>query len=311
MNAARRAFLRRLPAALSLGLGLVGCGRDPAAGPAPATRALRIAMVPNQDAAERHHDAFRALHAYLAPRLELPVSIHAMENVSAAIEGLRARKLEVCNFSPWPYLIAERVAAVEPFVYTRLADGSTVSYRGILVTRPATGLRSMADVQARAGELIFSFEEAVSTSGHLAPRAYFHTIGLDPERDFKRLLYGNGDALTLLAVKAGRLDVAASSDSSLRRALARGVLAPDELTVLWRSEPLLSGITAVRAELPAAFKQRLRDLYVDFPAAAPDLWATFAAHFSHPVVGYQAADSALLDPYRELITRVPGLELVG
>lgn len=308
MNPARRAFLRRLPAALSLGFGLVACTRDPAA-TATAPRALRIAMVPNQDAAERHHDAFRALHAYLSPRLTIPVSIHAMESVSAAIEGLRAAKLEVCNFSPWPYLIAERVAGVEPFVFTRRADGGTVSYRGILVTRPDTGLRSMADVQARAGELVFSFEEAVSTSGHLAPRAYFHTIGLDPERDFKRLLYGTGDALTILAVKAGRVDVAATSDSSFQRALARGVIAPAELTVLWQSEPLLSGITAVRTALPAAFKQRLRDLYVDFPAADPALWAAFVTHFSHPVVGYQPADTTLLDPYRQLITQVPGLEL--
>ncbi|BET68646.1 putative selenate ABC transporter substrate-binding protein [Opitutales bacterium ASA1] len=309
MNHARRRFLRLVPPALTtLGFGWSACGiRSADASDSP--QRFRIASVPQQDMEERYAAAYRALEAYLAPRLGVPVSVHPLENATLALEGLRAGKLDLCNFSPWPFLLAESRANVEALLFTRTPEGGTGSYRSLLVTHRGTGLANAEDVLERAAEITFSFEEAVSTSGHLAPRAFFHQIGIDPEKDFKRVLFSTDGTTNLLAVKARRLDLAAVSDSTLRRAVDRGRISPDDIVVVWRSEPLLSGITAIRRALPAAFRRRVQTLFIDLPTAEPALWAEVARQYSHPVAGYSAADESLLLPYRRLVGTVPGLAL--
>lgn len=309
MNHARRRFLRLLPSALvSLGLGWSACSRHSADTDTHPQR-LRVASVPQQDMEERYAAAYRALEAYLAPRLGIPVAVHPLENANLALESLRVGKLDLCNFSPWPFLIAEQRADMEALLFTRTADGGTGSYRSLLITHRGTGLTGPADVLARAAELTFSFEEPVSTSGHLAPRVFFHGIGLEPEKAFKRVLYSTEGTANLLAIKTGRLDLAAVSDSTLRRGIDRGRVTPDEIVVVWRSEPLLSSVTAIRRALPASFRHRVQQLYLELPAAAPALWAEVARQYSHPVAGYIAADDSLLQPYRRLIGTVPGLQL--
>eukprot|EP01041_Mallomonas_annulata_P031536 gene31536-53854_t len=105
----------------------------------------------------------------------------------------------------------------------------------------------------------------------------------------------------VLAIKARRLDVAAVSDSGLRRNLTTGRVTERDIRVVWKSEPVLSNVMAIRRELPAEFKQRLRDVLIALPRAEPDTWLQIVRQYSNPVAGYLVAHEAMLAPYRELI----------
>ena len=294
----------RLLTALFAGVIATGCQPEPGA-----LAPLRIAFVPQVDMEERHASAYQALHTYLSGRLDQPVEIIALENANAALEGMRSGKLDVCNFSPWPFLLAEEKAGLEALLTTRAPDGGPVTYRGILVSRPALGIASLDDLKAQAPGLVFAFEEPVSTSGHLVPRTYLHAAGIAPERDFKRVIYGSDGIANLFAVASGRVDVAALSDNSYRRALARGRIVEGAVNVVWTSPPVISHVVATRRMLSAATKERLRALYVGLPTAAPDLWAEVARQYSTPVGGYAALDDDALAFFRHAIRDVPGLQL--
>lgn len=294
---------------LALGAVLLagGCNRtertaDPAA-------PIRFAFVPQTDMEESYAGAYRALQAYMAPRLGRPVEVVQLDNANAAIEGLRAGKLDVCNFSPWPFLIAEKKAGLEPLLLTMAPGGEPISYHSVLVTHPGTGLRNPAERVLRARDLVFAFEEPVSTSGHFAPRTYLHSLGVAPEKDFKRVLYGTDGVTNLLAVRAGRLDVAALSDTTLQRAVERGRIRAEEIVVLWKSPPILSTVIAVRAGLPSALKEKLARLLVDLPTASPAHWAEVMKQYSSPILGYLPARPAALDRFRRALNEVPGLQL--
>ncbi len=294
---------------LALGAVLMagGCKRtertaDPAA-------PIRFAFVPQTDMEESYAGAYRALQAYMAPRLGRPVEVVQLDNANAAIEGLRAGKLDVCNFSPWPFLIAEKKARLEPLLLTMAPGGEPISYHSVLVTHPGTGLRNPAEMVLRARDLVFAFEEPVSTSGHFAPRTYLHSLGVAPEKDFKRVLYGTDGVTNLLAVRAGRLDVAALSDTTLQRAVERGRIRAEEIVVLWKSPPILSTVIAVRAGLPEALKENLARLLVELPTAAPTHWAEVMKQYSNPIIGYLPAPPAALDRFRRALSEVPGLQL--
>jgi len=286
---------------------LSGCSRSERT--AETSAPIRFAFVPQTDMEERYVGAYRALQAYLAPRLGRPVEIVQLDNANAAIEGLRAGKLDVCNFSPWPFLIAEKKAGLEALLLTMAPGGEPISYHSLLVTHPATGLRTSDDLVRRARELVFAFEEPVSTSGHFAPRVYLHSLGVAPEKDFKRVLFGTDGVTNLLATRAGRIDVAAMSDTTLKRAVDRGRIRAEEIVVLWKSPPILSTVIAVRAALPAAVKENLARLLIDLPAHSPTHWGEVMKQYSSPIIGYLPARPAALDSFRRALRDVPGLQL--
>ncbi len=297
-------------AALLLLAATAGCARSPAEPAAAAgPRVLRIAFVPQVDMEERYTAAYRALEAHLGPALGIAVEVSQLESVNVALEALRSRKLDLCNFSPWPYLIAERKAGMQALLVTAGADGAPVSYRTVLLARPGLGLRSFDDLRARARELVFSFEEPVSTSGHLVPRAYFHEAGFDPETSFKQVLFSPDSTVSLLALKSGRLDVAAVSRTGYDRAIAKGRIAPEELAVVWTSAPVLANVIAIRRELPEAFKARVREAFVRMAADSPGTWETVARQYSNPVSGYLPADTSHFARFRAAIENVPGLQI--
>jgi len=292
----------------------VGCSRKPAdAARVPAVEAepgvLRIAFVPQVDMEERYAAAYRALEIYLGAALGIKVEVSQLESVNVALEGLRGRKLDLCNFSPWPFLIAEQKIGMQALLMTGTADGSPVSYRTVLVARPSLGLRSVEDLKARAGEIVFSFEEPVSTSGHLVPRSFFHEIGLDAERAFEQTLFSPDSTVSLLAVRAGRLDVAAVSRNSLDRAIEKRRIGRDEVSVIWTSSPVLANVVAIRRALPDGFKTRVRDAMVQMAVASPEQWAVVARQYSQPVACYLPADDRLLERFRTAIRNVPGLRI--
>lgn len=294
---------------VALGAALVGTGCNRAERTADPAAPIRFAFVPQIDREEGYAGAYRALQAYMAPRLGRPVEVVQLDNANAAIEGLRAGKLDVCNFSPWPFLIAEKKAGLEALLLTMAPGGEPISYHSVLVTHPGTGLRNPAEMVQRARDLIFAFEEPVSTSGHFAPRTYLHSLGVTPEKDFKRVLYGTDGVTNLLAVRAGRLDVAALSDTTLQRAVERGRIRAEEIIVLWKSPPILSTVIAVRAGLPEALKEKLARLLVDLPTASPTHWAEVMKQYSNPISGFLPAPPSSLDPFRRALRDVPGLQL--
>lgn len=309
----RTRFIGGLFAGFVLTLG-VGCSRQPTdAARAPAVdaepRVLRIAYVPQVDMEERYAAAYRTLESYLGSKLGMKVEVSQVESVNVALEGLRGLKLDLCNFSPWPYLIAEQKVGMQALLVTGAADGSPVSYRTVLVARPSLGLRSVEDMRARPGEIVFSFEEPVSTSGHLVPRSFFHEIGFDADRSFKQTLFSPDSTVSLLAVRAGRIDVVAVSQNSFERALEKRRISRDDVTVIWTSPPVLANVVAIRRALPEAFKARVREAFVQMHSASPEQWSVVARQYSQPVARYLPADDSLLERYRTAIRNVPGLQI--
>jgi phosphonate transport system substrate-binding protein len=301
----RHRFLAALAALGALAL-ITACGRENLA-TAGTDAPFRIVFVPQTGMEEQSAAAYRALQAYLAPRLGRPVEIVQVLNANAAIEGLRAGKLDMGNFSPWPYLVAEQKIGLRAILHTRAPEGVPVSYRGVLVTRAGSSIATPADLRAHAKTLVFAFEEPVSTSGHFVPCVYLHSLGIAPERDFKQVIYGLDGIGNLLAAKSGRVDVAALSDSSLKRAVQLGRIREDEFAVLWTSEPVLSTLIALRSALPADLSAQVVAALVAMPEAAPELWAVFRKNFSNPVSGFSPVPPGTLDYFREAIRTVPGL----
>lgn len=112
-------------------------------------------------------------------------------------------------------------------------------YRGVLLARRATGLGSVAEVAARAGEFRYSEVLPGSTSGALVQAGELRRAGGAPSR-FAVTRYTGTHEAALEDLLASRADVAALAERSWRELLEERERA-SSLVEVWRSPPLPPG----------------------------------------------------------------------
>ncbi len=137
---------------------------------------------------------------------------------TAVIEALRSKKIHMAHLTPFAYVLATQKAGLEPIATLGL-NGKPTMYHSIIFTNHKTGLKSMDDVKARAKNLTLCFADPASTSGHLIPRSYLNSIGLNPDNAFKQTVFAGNHAASILSVQSERVDVGcAASELALDKA---------------------------------------------------------------------------------------------
>jgi phosphonate transport system substrate-binding protein len=213
---------------------------------------------------------------YLMRKLDMKVEIHASSDYTSVVEALLTKKIHMAYISPFSYVLATQKQPLVPIVAPGLS-GKPVNYRSIIFTSPGTGLKTMDDVKMRAKGLTLCFADPASTSGHLVPRAYLTSIGLDPKTAFKETLFAGSHYASLLAVKGGKVDVGCSFIFGYDKLIRNKMLKPEELVILWQSDPIMESPIVMRPDINAQFTERVRQAYLNMATEAP---AVFKAYIS-------------------------------
>ena len=132
----------------------------------------------------------------------------------------------------------------------------------------------MQDLKAHAKDIVFALADPASTSGDLYPRVSLQALGIDPDKDFKRIVYADGHLADIMAVNSGKVDAGAFSESFLPRLFAKGKMNPSDIHILWTSEPIPNEPVAVRKALPEKLKKEIQEAYLDMHTRDPELYAS-------------------------------------
>ena len=233
-------------------------------------KVLKIGMYGGDNPAQTK-DAVEPFRQYLQKKMGMEVQLIFTTDYTAVIEGLRAHKIEAAQLTPFAYVLATQKPGLTP-IATLGVDGKPSLYHSVIITNPKTGLKTMDDVKTRAKSLTMCFADPASTSGHLIPRAYFNSIGLNPDHAFKEAIFAGSHAASILSVISGKIDVGCTNiDLSLDKMMREGDVKRDEFVILWESPPIVNDAITVRNDLNKDFVKRLQDAYLsiakeDYPA---------------------------------------------
>ncbi len=311
----RRGVTFALTAFFVIIFGLVGCltgcsrNSETATGSAGRPKVLRYAHMP---AAEEMQDAslrVELLRKYLERELHMPVQLVQVAGYGPTIEAMRANKVDVATFGPFGYIIASEKAGAQAIVAAGDAQKHLGSYRSVIVVPKDSPLHSIADLKSHSRELVFLFTDPASTSGNLIPRAYLNSQGFDPEKDFKKVVYAGQQAAAALTVKAKKVDAGTMMERVLVRLQATGKLAPDDLRVIWTSEPIPTAPICVHKSLPEDFKEEIRRALLAIPEKDPVLWESTKKMYRRPDMTYVAVNDSVYDSLREFARHTKGIEL--
>lgn len=243
----------------------------------------------------------------IAAALQKPVVLAPQPDGRALVAALVAGRLDYAILSASGFAAAERACrCLEPLAAPRAADGAT-GWRATVVVRGDSVLRDVAGLR---GKIL-----AAPSSDVFAGRAYaFAALAKagTPEADIGRVDPATGPEAAARAVAERRADAAliwlpdagatSAAATAPRGPLAllveHGGLPPEGLRPIWQSPPVPHGPHAVRAELPSAWRVRLRDLLVNLKSDDPDAYDAVEPDLSG---GFVVIDKAAYAPLGEAL----------
>lgn len=193
-------------------------------------RALIFAYTPVEDPAI-YRDVWSEFLDHLEETTGKRVVFFPVQSNAAQLEAMRSGRLHVAGFNTGSTPLAVNCAGFVPFAMMAAADGD-YGYEMELITWPGSGID---DVGSLKGKTI-AFSSPTSNSGYKAPTAILESeFGLLADRDYSYTFSGKHDN-TILGVVNKDYSAGAVANSVKERMIARGVVKPSEIRVLYTSQ---------------------------------------------------------------------------
>jgi phosphonate transport system substrate-binding protein len=277
---------------------------------------IQIAYLPDEEQPGRRLDMYRQLESYLERELSIQVDVVRTNLYGPVIEAMRSGKIDVAFFSTFSYMLASDRDAAESIVMRSEVDGSPRVYYSNLIVGADSPLTSFEDMVDQAGELVLSFVNPASTSGHLLPRAWMLQRDFNPEASFREVVYSGSQNGSIYSILSGKADVAAASSANLLKLIKTGSVDENAIRVIWESPEIPGGCTAVRKNLPASLKAALKTAYLDIEENDPELFESIQSIYREYLPdgvepgSYIPCPDSTFDPLRELIRSLEGLDIL-
>jgi len=203
---------------------------------------------------------------YLSKKLKMPVELLFTTDYTAVIEALKSKKAHMAVLSPFSYIIATRATQITPIVVLAY-NGVPFSYQSVLITSSKNNIKTIPDLKANAKKLTLCFVDPASASGHLIPRAYLNSIGLNPDSAFKETMFAGGHLASVLSVKSQKVDVGCTTSMVFGIMIDKGLLKKGDIRVLWTSPPIVSDPVVVINDLNKDLIKKIQQAYLHMDPA--------------------------------------------
>lgn len=225
--------------------------------PARAQQVLTIGLIPSEDSRAMIANS-QAMMDMLSKALGMPVKPFVAADYNGVIEALRSKRLDVAYLGPFSYVLGTTVADIEAFAVAETKKAGRTSYHSQVITHKDSGIKTVADLKGKT----FAFVDPSSTSGHLFPKAGLMKAGLNTDKDLGRVIFSGSHDSNAIAVQNKKVDAAAIADRILDAAISKGLAKREDLTVVWRSDPIPESPTVWRKDLNPDLKKRVQAAFL-------------------------------------------------
>ncbi|RTL91443.1 phosphate/phosphite/phosphonate ABC transporter substrate-binding protein [Ancylobacter aquaticus] len=168
---------------------------------------------------------------HLAKTTGKKIQFFPVQSNAAQLEAMRAGRLHVAGFNTGSNPIAVACSGFVPFTMMASKDGA-YGYEMEIITYPGSGIEKVEDIKGKK----MAFTSETSNSGYKAPSALLRTeFKLEAGKDFEPVFSGKHDN-SILGVANKDYPAAAVANSVLKRMEARGVVKPEQVVTIYKSQ---------------------------------------------------------------------------
>jgi phosphonate transport system substrate-binding protein len=170
--------------------------------------------------------------------------------------------IDFAYFGPKSYVEASARANAEALALELNKDGAQ-GYYGIIIAKKGSGIDSLE--KAIRNNRTFAFTDPNSTSGCLVPSVLFYRdLKTPPEELFKEVSFSGSHGASILAVKNGKVEVAATNNIDMDRMIEKGSVSAEDFEIIWRSELIPGAPMCGRKDLPESLKAAFTGALMSF-----------------------------------------------
>lgn len=260
---------------------------------------LQVAVIPWQSPAEQEKK-LQPLAEYLQPILKRPVHFQITKDYAAAVDLLAEEKVDMAYLAALTYIKAhDRNDKLQPLVLPIDEITGRPWYSSVIVADASKGIKTLQDLKGKR----FAFVSPSSTSGFLMALNTFQAKGIDPTRDFSRIVYPGSHDKAEAALAKGEVDAIADDKASFTRAQAAGKLPASSYKVIWESDPIPTGPIVINtSKFTPEEVTKLQQALINAPTGVVDVSGTKSA-------GYTLAKDADFETTRQIYTRLKSIKI--
>ena len=232
---------------------------------------------------------FQPLTDYLSDAIGQKVVLYIAKDYGDLRTQMELGTVDIGSFSPFAYVDAARGGKIR-IIAQSIIDGAA-TYRGIIVARKDSGLKTLADLQGKR----FAFVDPKSASGYVYPRAMLIEKGMNPENFFKATMFAGDHNKVIAAVLDGQADAGATYDNALGVAKATG-MATENLVTLASTDPIPHDAITVRTGLGKALADKIQGALVNLDKT--ETGRRIIAASKKKLSGHVVAQDSLFDVVR-------------
>ncbi|RCK75320.1 MAG: Phosphonate ABC transporter phosphate-binding periplasmic component [Candidatus Ozemobacter sibiricus] len=237
-----------------------GAGSNPSSAPAAgrgsayADTVLKIGRIPFTNATEmvrKHEELMKYLRQELGVK---ETRLVLASDYNGIMTKLSRGEIDIAWLGTLTY--AENMGKVPMRLLVKPVRFGTTSYRGIIITRGDSGIRTLADLKGKK----FAWVEKDSASGYIFPKALLIEAGVNPDKDFAEASFLQKHDSVVLNVLLGKYDAGACYDDA--RKTLREKEKMDELTILATTQDISNEPIVCRQDLPEDLAEKIRQAFL-------------------------------------------------
>lgn len=230
-----------------------------------------IAYLPDE-ATEKTAEYRQGLQKDMEKALGVKVQEYLCSDYNAAIEGMKAGKVDIADFGPLSYVQAHKRAKAVPLVVPALdSDKSKAGYYSYIITQANNNsINSINDLKGKT----FAFVDPDSTSGNLVPSKAIidansgENLTIDDlhanGKFFKSVTYSGSHQNGLLSVAKGDIDAAPCASDTFSIETTNGQVDKNKVKIVYTSPIIPGSPVAIRGNLDPNFIKQVKDFYLKY-----------------------------------------------
>lgn len=216
---------------------------------------LRVLMVPADTGTDDITKDYAPVFNGITKHYGIHFDIKAGSSYAAVVEGMCNNQADVAWYGASSYGEANAKCGVD-LLAVDVKKGDSVYYSGIF-TAKGNGIKTLKDLKGKS----IAFGSTSSTSSFNFPVAMLIAAGLDPVKDFKKVVIAGSHSASLAALAEGRVDAAAASYNSFGKAVKKGAIDSSKFKPLAKSQPIPNPPLAMNKHLDSSLKAKLRNAF--------------------------------------------------
>ena len=216
---------------------------------------LRVLMIPADTGSDDSTKDYAPVFNGITKNYGIHFDIKAGSSYAAVVEGMCNNQADIAWYGASSYGEANAKCGVD-LLAVDVKKGDSVYYSGIF-TRKGAGIKSLKDLKGKR----VAFGSPSSTSSFNFPVAMLIAAGIDPVKDFKKVVIAGSHSASLAALAEGRVDAAAASYNSFGKAVKKGAIDVKKFKPLAKSQPIPNPPLAMNKNLDSKIKVTLRKAF--------------------------------------------------